>query len=165
VSKPSHPSRRPDQLTGSTEDDALDPDDVRDVEPDAVECDLEWRSSRRVDPRVCADLPREVAQAIAHLGQDVFPRWSPDLDEAEIIGEELDRVAREGWRRGGRSRAKVTDADVAALRRDRASGLKLREVAERYGISTGHAWRLATGVCRPDVVQREQPEPAAVDPA
>jgi hypothetical protein len=46
--------------------------------------------------------------------------------------------------------AKYTDADIAEMRRLRASGTTLRELRVRYGISESYACAVTTGRWRKD---------------
>jgi hypothetical protein len=101
---------------------------------------------RRVSVVVCRTFHGEKPSAVhqvAHWNGDIYDNRSDNLRWATHEENEADKTRHDTRPKGTHHwKSKLSDADVLTIR---SSGLILRAISERYGISIGHAHRVARG--------------------
>ncbi len=107
------------------------------------------RHSHLVHVLVCAAFhgPKpSPTHEVAHWNNDPLDNRPSNLRWVTSMANKADMI-RHGTRRVGSkiNFAKLTQAEVLAIRRLRAKGLTLRTVGERFGISETHVRRIAIG--------------------
>jgi len=101
---------------------------------------------RRVSVIVCrtfhGEKPSPVHQ-VAHWNRDIYDNRAANLRWATHEENETDKTRHGSRPKGTRHwKSKLSNADVVAIR---SSGLILRDISERYGISIGHAHNVVRG--------------------